>query len=500
VTPEDARARDLIQAQAHSGRASLRAFVRMAWGEVEPNPLRWSWHMDAVACHLEAVSRGEIRDLVICVPPGTSKSLLASTLWPAWVWCSDPTKKFLAVTYGQKLSNKNARLMRDLVASPWYQSRWTGAALSRDQVSLVEEFKNASGGWRVSSSVGGRATGIHADVHIGDDLAKAQDAEGRNHVDPQAIEKANDFWFKTMATRRADAATLCRVMIAQRLHHDDTPGRCIEAGYTALVLPMEYDSRRRCTTSVLWTCPEIEIKAPTRFEDPRTRDGALLVPSRFPRDTVEADKKTLGPITHEAQNQQNPTPHEGAIFKNAGRNRWTTVPTANATKIITVDCAFKDTKTSDFVAIQVWVRAGTNFYLVDREHGRWGFSATVAKILEVAARHPRAAIHIEDKANGPAVIEVLRGEVPGVVPWSPGQDSKVGRAEAVAHLFDAGNVWLPPDDQAPWIGEYLATLGRFPLVKYDDDVDATTQALLILHRPFQRQFASGVAALGRLML
>lgn len=490
----DTYARVRITLEAEEGAASLRTFVRLAWPEVEPNALRWSWHMDALCAHLEAVSRGEIKNLVICVPPGASKSLIVSTLWPAWDWITHPTRRFLAATYAQELSDKNAKLHRDLVLSEWYQARWGDRVrIGSSDVAKVREFRLESKGWRISTSVGGRATGLHADIHVGDDLAKAQDAQGRAYVDPVAIEKANGFWFDTMATRRADAATLARVMVAQRLHHDDTPGKCIERGYTALVLPMEYDPARPCRTSVWWTAPG--ATEPTRFEDPRTEKGELLIPGRFPREVVEADKKTLGPITNEAQNNQNPTPREGVIFKNAGRNRWSVLPTANIVKIVTVDCAFKDTAKSDFVAIQVWLRHGQNFYLVERHLDRMGITATIGRILEVHARHPRAAVHVEDKANGPAVVEILKSEIPGVCEWSPGQDSKESRAQAVAHLVDSGNVWFPPDSEAPWIGEYLATLGRFPLVKHDDDVDATTMALDILYVPRMASYAAMVAKL-----
>ena len=452
----------------------------MAWPLVVPDRLVWSWHMSAICDHLQAVTEGEIRELAICVPPGTSKSLLASTLWPAWVWTRDPARRFLAATYAQELSNKNAKLHRDLVASEWYRARWPNVQIA--DVTQVQHFGTTALGWRQSTSIGGRATGIHADVHIGDDLVNAKDAQGRAVVDPQAIEKANDFWFKTFRTRRANAATLQRVMIAQRLHHEDTPGKCIDAGYTALVLPMEYSEARPCTTSILWNNP-ISGKR-ERFTDPRTEPGELLNPERFSREVVDADKAPsgLGPITHEAQNNQNPTPPSGAMIKTERAKRWAVLP-EKLEIIITVDCAFKALKTSDFVAIQVWGAIGPNFYMLPwRYHGRTGISGTIEQILKARAAYPQAAVHVEDKANGPAVIELLQGEVAGIVPWEP-TNSKEGRAAAVAHLFEAGNVYLPPDALAPWIAEVLTTWGRFPLIKHDDDVDAMTMALLILYRP-----------------
>lgn len=471
--------------------------MKASWSEVEPNPLVWGWHLDAIAEHLQAITSGQIRDLVIAIPPGLSKSLSTSTFWPAWVWgpAGRPQTKFLCATHGQSLSEKNARLHRDLVKSAWYQERWGDIAkIGKDSVDQVREFRNTAGGWRFSTSVEGDAIGRHADVLLFDDLAKTQEVMGAQVVDPAGIERANRFWFEVMYTRRSNPLTTARVGIAQRLHHDDTVGKCIERGYSALVLPMEYDSRRRCSTVVRWTPPGGTERAP--FEDPRTTDGELLAPARFPREVVDEDKRALGPIAFEAQNQQNPSPATGAIFENLHScGRWSEVP-EKARRIITVDCAFKDKKTSDFVAIQVWAvdRSEKPLYYLEHQHlERLGFGATLEAIREVAAGWPRAAIYVEDKANGPAIVETLQKEIAGVQDWSPGSASKVSRAEAVAHLFKT-SVRLPPDIRAPWIGAYITTMHRFPYVKNDDSVDATTMALLILHAPERERWKRYAAA------
>jgi len=208
---------------------------------------------------------------------------------------------------------------------------------------------------------------------------------------------------------------------------------------------------------------------------------------------VDRDKSVegLGPIVHEAQNQQDPTPQEGVVFNEIGHLRYDTIP-EGARYIITVDCSFKDTQKSDFVAIQCWAVKTPHYYLVDEIHGRGKVTWTCEAIREIRARNPKAiGVYVEDKANGPAVLEALQGEIPGIQEWSPGSDSKVSRAEAVAPLF-ARNVWLPQDANAPWIGKYLIEMRRFPLTKHDDRVDATSMALLILHKPMIRQYAVAV--------
>lgn len=480
-------AETIIALDQEQSRRAFSAFARLAWPYVESSPLRWSWHMGAICEHLEAVSRGQIRDLVIAVPPGHSKSLLV-TLWNAWDWLAvEPTRRTISATYAQDLSEKSARILRGLLETEWWRARWPALALDSDVEDRIRMFRVRSKGWRFSTSVGGTVTGYHADILVGDDLAKAQDADGRAALDPIALERANRFWFSTLHTRRADARTTRRVLIGQRLHHDDAPGRAIEAGYTALILPAEFSSRSRC------------VVRETGFQDPRTVDGDLLCPDRFPAEVIEADRVALGPQGHAAQNNQDPTPPDGMLFKKVLSHRWapdprTGDPPLGGRTVITCDAAFKDTRSSDLVAIQAWRGpvAGA-FLLLARDTRRMSASETVRALFAMAARFPGAAIYIEDKANGTAIVDFFKAELVGLTPWDPGQASKYSRAEAKAYLFETGRALVPPDSVAPWVADYAATLQRFPLAKHDDDVDATTMALLILDSRSARSYAEAVA-------
>ena len=457
------------------GRRSFENFVKIAWPHVEPAPLRWNWHMSAICEHLEAVSRGQIQDLVICVPPGTSKSILASTLWDVWEWLAiDPTLRTISASYAPEISEKNGNLARELIRSAWFQERWPEVQIHPTLEDRQGFWQLKSRGWLFTTSVGGKATGQHADKTRGDDLLKAQSADGRKGgiIDAVDIEKANNFWFNTLATRRRNAAKFRRCLIMQRLHHADPAGRAIEAGYVALKLPMEFNPRSPCVVQI------------TGFKDPRTEEGELLDPGRFPRSVVDADRANLGAKAFAAQMNQEATPDGGAIFKNVLKNRW--IPdraTGQAPKggrtIITVDATFKDTIGSDFVSIQVWRQIARNFLLIERVNRRMTFSETSRAILDVASRYPEAVAHIEDKANGPAILDVLK-HAANVKPWSPGTASKVSRATAKAVLFEVDRVLLPPDSHAPWIISYGSEMEQFPFGAHDDDVDGTVMALMIL--------------------
>ncbi len=398
-----------LRLDAERGRQSLARYIRLAWSQIEANELIWNWHLDCASEFLTAVHMGQIHNALLCFPPGFTKSLLVSTLFPSWVWVQDATKRFISATYAQDLSEKNAKLHRDLVMTDWHRARWPHVSIDGANARKVKYFENTSKGWRFSSSVGGQMTGRHGDYLIFDDLVKAQDAEGRNIVDPAAIRKANDFWFKTMHTRRANPTETRKIGIMQRLHYEDTAQKCIDSGeYSVLSLPMEFDPARKCI---------VEVNGIKITEDPRTYKGELLDPERFPARIVASDKKALGSLTYEAQMQQNPAPAEGNIFKRSWFHRWAVLP-RDLRKIITVDCAFKDSKSSDYVAIQCWGVRNPNFYLIDQIYGRLNVLATCEKISEMKARHPTAVgTHIEDKANGPAVIQIMKGNASGILAW-----------------------------------------------------------------------------------
>ena len=150
---------------------------------------------------------------------------------------------------------------------------------------------------------------------------------------------------------------------------------------------------------------------------------------------------------------------------------------ASGTQIHSWDCTFKDGQKNDFVAGHIWQRTGPNFYLVDRVHDHMGISDTMRAIRTLTAKHPRASGKlIEDKANGTAVIELLRKEIPGLIPIDP-QGGKVVRAQAIAPYAEAGNIFLPSPKIAPWVHDFLEECAAFPNAAHDDDVDAMTQAI-----------------------
>lgn len=443
-------------------RGGLREFVRLAWHIVEPVPLIGGWHLDIMCAHLEAVTRGELDRLVINIPPGMTKSKLTSVLWPAWVWTMQPSHKWMTATFDVTLAQRDAMAMRALVKSPWYQKRWPDTVVdeSGNAKDTQGAFFSTAGGFRYSTTVRGGATGWHANTQLVDDPIKPSDVRGSPESARNALDGVWEWWRGTMASRKADPKRFARVVIMQRLHEGDLAARCVAEGYTHLMLPMRYEPERRCLTA--WGA------------DPRTEPGELLCPERFDEKAVADTEREMGSQVASAQLQQRPAPAEGNIFNRSWLLReWGVLP-ADCQYIQSWDLAFKDTATADFVCGQVWGYSEATYYLVHQIHGRMGMPETIAAIKAMTKLYPRATAKlIEDKANGPAVEQMMRREMAGIIMVNP-EGGKTARANAVAPLFEAGNVRVP---KAPWVDAWREEMASFPFAPNDDRCDATTQAL-----------------------
>jgi predicted phage terminase large subunit-like protein len=444
----------------------LLKFVELAWAQVEPARYMSNWHVGLICEHLEALHRLEILDLLIEVPPGCMKSLTAAVFFPAWVWINDPGHKFIFATYAQDLSDRDAKRHRDLVASEWFRDRWGDkCSIGEGQLQQVRMFETAQKGFRFSTSVGGVATGRHADTLVFDDPNRVQDAYTGSDEAGAAFDKSHTFWNVGMSTRRANPTTTRNLVIAQRLHDVDVPGRLASEGYRRLRIPMRYD-------------PNL-VSIP-RGVDPRAESGeTMLWPERFPESDVAKLEVKLGPIHASAQLQQNPVPDSGALFKMDGWRYWTIRPDLRGAQVVlSLDCTFKGEATSDYVVIEAWARIGSRFYLLDQVRGQWTFTETCDAFKAFAAKWPTATAKlVEDKANGTAVMNALARTVSGMIPIEP-HGGKQARAHATSPLYAAGNVYIPePGPEHPWVSDYQQEHLRFPRGANDDQVDCTSQAL-----------------------
>jgi len=439
-------------------RGGLAEFVKMAWPIVEPaTEYRPNWHIDAVCEHLEAVSRGEIRWLGINIPPGMSKSLLVAAFWPSWDWIQHPEHQFIDVSFDGDLTLRDARRQINLMQSGWFLDRWGHLVRIPEDVA-AGDFTNLQGGWRYSTSVGGKMTGRHCDIMIIDDPQKPKD------ISKKTLETVRLWWKETIPTRFKDQKTGRRVLIMQRLHEADLAGIAQqEPGWEWLRLPMRFEKSACCYTKL--------------GGDIRTEEGELLDPVRFPDEEVKRMERDLGPRGTAAQLQQRPSPEQGAIFQRGWFRHYKAAPARFDQMLQSWDCAFKDTDGSDYVCGGVWGISGAEYYLLDLVWEHLDFPATCAAVEAMTRRWPKTISKlIEDKANGTAVIQTLQKKIPGIIAITP-EGGKLARANAVAPLFEAGNVFFPDPSIAPWIDDLEQEMVTFPMAAHDDRVDMVSQVL-----------------------
>lgn len=480
---------------------SLRDFIRQAWKLIEPGRrLVWNWHIDAIADHLEAVSKGQIRKLIINVPRRHLKSQSVSVFWPAWEWTRNPAARWLFGSHSLNLCVRDSRHCRQVIESTWYKSLWGKQfSISSDQ-NTKTFFDNDKKGYRLCRSVGASAIGQGGDFIVADD--PHDPGEVQSEVQR---EKVIEWWGGTMGASVVDPESTAQVVIMQRVHHQDLAGHLIEqGGYEVLCLPTEYIPERKCTTSL-------------GFSDPRTERGELLFPKRFKREYIEAQKISLGSYKFAGQHQQNPSPQEGGLGKRHWWRFWkypgqTLTPVSfqladgsfhecpcidlpmvsvdgNGDRrpqldrlLQSWDMSFKDKETGSYVVGQVFGAKGADKFLMDQFRDKIDFSGTLDAVRNLTKKWPTANEKlVEDKANGPAVISALRHEISGIIEVEP-QGGKEARAQAVLPGIESGNVYLPHPAIAPWVNDYIEEWAAAPNGDYWDQIDATSQALIRLQQ------------------
>lgn len=340
---------------------------------------------------------------------------------------------------------------------------------------------------------------------IFDDLVNVKEPE---KITRDSLEQAKAWWNVTMSSRLNNLKTGVKIGIMQRVSEfdpcEDLIRRRLPDGrfeYDLVALPSEYDPDllkalgrpADYVTSIGW-------------KDWRSEPGELLFPELFPREVIEQAKQDLGSLTYAANHQQRPTPSAGGFFRRHWWRFWyppdepepppVTVDLGNGKThecgqtrlpkitglMLSCDLAFKDTVGSDFVAMQCWAYGAENpfrstRFLIDQIHRRMDFPQTLAALRGFSELWPQASLKlIEDKANGPAVIATLRGEMSGIVPVEP-LGGKEARANAVSPQIESGHVYIPHPKYAPWVEKFLAECHSFPKGAHDDQVDAMTQAL-----------------------
>jgi len=492
-------ARKEIEEQRELYEGSLYEFLRAAWKYIDPSPWTDGWCLEAICEHLEAVADGEIRRLLINIPPRCGKSSLISVAFPAWVWAqrfrgpiSGPGVQFLHASYAEKLSMRDSVKCRRLIKSPWYQKLWGDRfALMNDQ-DTKHRFSNDKGGERLITSISGTATGEGAMCFVIDDANAANEAESE-----ATITSTNDWWDQSARTRLNDPKTGAFVGVQQRLAENDWTGHVLEAAadeWDHVCLPMRYEADRSFVTSIGW-------------KDPRQVEGELMWPERFGEEEVSSLERTLGPWGAAGQLQQRPTPKGGGIIKREWWRLWEDKAFPPMDYIIaSLDTAYTEKEENDPSAMTVWGvfttdPVATQHRWLDSDgrpqYGDRAFTEEAPKVMLMHAWRERLEFHdlvklvmetcskfkidklvIENKAAGISTAQeirrLMRNETVGIQLYNPGNLDKQSRLYSVQHLFSEGVIFAP---DRKWAEMTITEVSQFPKGRYRDLTDTVSQAL-----------------------
>lgn len=459
-------------------RNSLLGFTLWTKDDYIPN-----WH-HRVLCHkLDAFARGEIKRLMVFMPPRHGKSELVSRRLPAYLLGRNPDLQIIGASYSDALATRMNRDIQRIIEHPYYAALFPGTRLNSSNVRTAVQgiaLKNSDmfeivgrRGSYVSAGVCSGISGMGMNVGIIDDPIKDQ-ADADSPTKRQSIEE----WYNsTFYTRLEKDAQI--LLTVTRWHEDDLAGRLLKRART------DPDADQ-------WEVVNYPaIRENDRdITDPRAI-GEVLWPDKYDLRRLNKVRATVGSRVWNALYQQHPSALEGNIVKRPWIRRYSVRPTKFDEGCITLDATFTKKATSDKVAIQAWGRIGSGKYIVDQTFGRMGITETIDNFCKMIQRWPYfTARVVENKANGPAIEELLRKNISGLILWEP-QGDKVARVNACAPQFEAGNVYFPADELAAWADPLIDNLCTFPNAEDDDRVDATTMALLRL----ERSVSSGVGSI-----
>lgn len=507
-------------------------FVKQAWDVLHPGQtLYWSWHLDAICDHAEAVMRELLaaradptyvmrwQKLLINVPPRSAKSMIVAVMLPAWLWLLDPTLKIRVVSGNPTLANKHSNFLRDLLDSSWYRGRFKVEWVVRGDIDAAGRFENTRRGEVRCHTIGAKVIGEGSDVTIIDDPHDSEEAKSEKKR--AAVISRFD---NVLSNRVVDPVRNAWIGIMQRLHESDWAGHVLAqgSGWEHLVIPLLLEkadpyckcpSCTRGSTMIGWV-------------DPRDVEGANILAERYSAQFIDGERKK-GAYYFACQWQQRPAPAEGGMVKKAWLKYLDAeqMPAKFDRLVVSVDAATKekDHERGSNTSMLLFGQKGPNKYALDNVTVNcdidyallvvraWHKGLSVPpphSLLEERRRELYAlvcgkgvfakpddcevpwwfgrgkigATLVEDTVMGSSVCDVLQKDLPAVIRMKPREsgghgagDDKVSRLLAVQPEIMGGNLIILRG--APWLDTYVHELTVFPNGSKDDQVDATTQFL-----------------------
>lgn len=483
---------------------SFPEFVRQAWPYIHgpAKPYVDGWHLGALGEHLEGVSRFEIRKLIVNYPPRTGKSTVLAVCWPAWLWLQAPHTQFYFSSHSLLLTVRDSVYCRRLIESEWYQRRWGHIFRLLDDQNTKAKFENNRNGSRSSASINSKVMGHGGDILVMDDPNTVKDVE--SEVQRQNV---NDFLAGGWSTRVNNPKKSAMIISQQRTHQSDASGFTMEndrdGEWTRLILPMEFESKRRCRTIIL---PSTKGQV---WEDPRKEEGELLWAAMMgPKEVKSLKNSLLTEYRIAGQLQQRPAPQEGGLLKKKYFRLWNHEKMPKFFQTIqSWDTALTedDRRKSAYSACTTWgvfrddnqilnvialgmYRARVDYPDLRKIAKRLYLDYRDTGVVEIKtdALHRPDIVLVESKSSGISLISDFRRM--GIMAFGFNPDKygdKNARVERISDMLEGGRVWVPslgPDFIAlkPFANDLVEICSVFPNSDARDVVDSMTQVLLRL--------------------
>ncbi len=496
-------------------RRDFYSFLMRSFIELNPQTApSENWHIEVMADYLERCRRGEIKRLIINLPPRSLKSHCASIAFPAWIMAHNPSAQVICASYAQDLADKHAIDCRALINSKFYQRLFPATRLSSEK-RAVADFLTTARGCRKATSVGGVLTGRGADFIIVDDPLQPDKA-----LSDTRRAAVNDWYDNTLCSRLNHKLTGCIVVVMQRLHEDDLVGHLldieqrqaidIEPKWHVLRFPAIAEEEERHVVHRLGKTFTYGRKV-----------GEVLHPEREPREILDQLRETQGEYHFAGQYQQSPAPTGGGMVKQRWFKTYTEADRPETFDFVfqSWDTASKASELSDYSVCTTWgvvksssaapaasvsaergrglqgpnvgLRSGGNdrvnhrgnhramrgglIFLLHTLRRKMEYPELKRAVIEQAAVWGAKSILIEDRSSGTQLAQDLIHEGMHGVVRCPCTADKVTRMNTVTSTIENGFVYLP--EKAPWLAQYIHELVTFPNGKHNDQADSTSQAL-----------------------
>lgn len=452
---------DMMEMEDH-----LAPFVKKVVATVDPGAVyKHNWHIDLICEYLEACTRGDIKRLIINIPPRHLKTLIVSVAWPAWLIGRNPSEQILCASYSASLSMRDSVNCRLVIQSDWYRKLFPEVDLTGD-MNMKSEFVTTMRGHRIATSVGGTSIGRGGKYLLLDDPLNPLQALS----DVERV-KANTWIDQNFMTRFNDEKEGCAVLVMQRLHTDDPTGHFLShGGWEHLRVPLEAEKKE------IWDFGSVK-----KIRE----EGEILHPERMGPDQVAQKKIDLGSYGYAGQYQQRPSPMGGGMVELKWFGRYGAIP-AGETVIRVIqswDTAAKEKEINDPWSGGTWLETAKGYYLVDVINRRMQYPEGKRTVVSWADKWNPDAILIEDKSTGEALIPDLKEDKERKLPViaiMPCGD-KVTRMSTESPTIEAGYCWLP--EHASWLSDYEQEISTFPNSAEKGRVDQTSQFLKWIKQP-----------------